>query len=470
MEPEYAYLFSSLNLAEGKATHYADHPGTTVQLAGAALLRLKHPLNSPLRSEDALKNPERHITLLGLALMLCAAAALFVSGMLVFQTFGSLKVALAFQAVPFFSPAALDYGLTRFSPEPLLMALSLLFSAQLLSSKKPSLLGITAALGLATKLSFAPLALLPLFIFNWKEIRRYCAYAAGGFFLLTLPIIRLYPELLKWTAQLLAGKGIYGQHGFGLNAQDFAASLSRIGSSETAYLALLLMLGLLLLRAWRNKMPLLSDGQHRLAWGLLITGLLGLVFSAKLYSPRYLIPCACSGSAILALLASRSAFLNLPALTRGYRQTLGLLLGLFALITLWNFMVGAKFSAACRDSQLAFMDATQDAFKGNPKIYFYPVSSPLMALFNGNIYGGGNRGELLEKLYPLEKTWFVHRFSPELWTWTGPADTRAVLEQNYRQLVFIGNTKTCPVPLPEVRLIPLMQGEFCNDETASAAY
>jgi len=471
MEPEYAYLFNSLNLAEGKASYYPDHPGTTVQLAGAALLHLKHPLDSQARAEDTLKNPERHLSLLGTTLMLCAAGAMLISGLLVLSAFGSVGAALAFQAFPFFSPATLEYGLTRFSPEPLLLTFSLLISALLLSDKKnPLLLGILAACGLATKLTFAPLALLPFFTLNLKELRRYVAYTAGGFFLLTLPILHLYPEFIKWAGQLLFGKGIYGQHGFGLDAGSFTASLARIVNSELPYAALLLLLAALLFRAWRAGKSIFADTQHRLAFGLLVCGLAGLFFSAKLYSPRYLIPCACSGAAIAALFAARAEFLSLPPLTRAYRQFLAVLLSLFVLITLWNFTVGLKFASACRDSQLGFMNASQEAFAENPKIYFYPVSSQLMALFDGNIYAGANRGELLEKLYPLERTWFVHRFRPALWTWTAPADTQAILEQHHRQLIFLGNTKLCPEPLPGLMLMPLLQGEFCNNEAASAAF
>ncbi|HOX24021.1 MAG TPA: hypothetical protein PLL10_11185, partial [Elusimicrobiales bacterium] len=148
-------------------------------------------------------------------------------------------------------------------------------------------------------------------------------------------------------------------------------------------------------------------------------------------------------------------------------KILSALLGVFLLLSFWNFAITVKFNSACRDSQLEFMEAVQAGFKDNPKIYFYPVSSPLMALFNGNLYGGNTRGMLLEKLYPLKKTWFVHRFRPELWTWNGPADSESVIDEHYDRVILLGNAELCHQPLPGLRLRKIMEGGFCNDESAS---
>ena len=467
MEPEYAYLFSSLNLAEGKATRYADHPGIPVQLFGAGLLRLRHPLDSRLRAESALRDPEKHIKTMGLALLLCAAVGLWWAGLLAVNATGSLGAALAFQALPFFSPSTLGFSLGRFSPEPLLLAITLPFCALLLSGPKPRFWGVLAACGLATKLTFAPVALLPLFLLSRRDILRYCAWTAGIFMLLTLPMAPLYPDFLKWAWQLLTGKGFYGQHGFGfVQSVDFWPSFLRIADTETAYMALLALLAALLIRAKLLKRG--SPGSNscgKLAWGLLITGALGIVLAAKLYSPRYLIPCVCSASAAAALLYTRADIFALPAISRLHKQVLLGLLGMFTLVSLWNFTVELRFLNLSQRSQLEFASASDDAFSDYPKAYFYPVSSQLVALFDGNVYGGAGRGELLEQLYPLKNTWFVHRFLPELWTWTGPADTETLLHNP--QLIFIGNSKLCPSPLPGLTLYPILKSNFANDETAS---
>ncbi|NLO90386.1 MAG: hypothetical protein GX410_00135 [Elusimicrobia bacterium] len=465
MEPEYAYLFSSLNLAEGKPAKYADHPGMTVQLLGAAGLRLRHPLDSQARAEDALKNPEKYIKTAGLALTLAAAAGMFLAGLIVLSATESLGAALAFQAVPFLSPTTLGFALNRFSPEPLLLALTLPFCALLLARARPRTLGIIAALGFATKLTFGPVALLPFFVFNnRKEMLAYCAWTAGTFILLTLPMAPMYPEFAEWSWQLLSGKGFYGQHGFGFaQPGHFLPSIARIADAETAYILLLALLALVLIRA---RLSGSGGGEKKLALGLLAAGMLGILLSAKLFSPRYLIPCACSASAAAVLPYRRSETFSLPVLPRTHRQVIMILLAIYAMVSLWGFALELRFRTLSQRAQLEFAQAAQTALAGYPKAYYYPVSSQLMALFDGDIYGGGNRGELLEKLYPLKNIWFVHRFRPELWTWTGPADTEALLKN--QELLFIGNSRIRPSPLPGLELEPVLRSSSMNDETASA--
>ena len=62
LDPEYAYLLSSLNFAEGLPIHHLGHPGTTLQVAGAYILKSFHFFRkaSPL-AEDVLKNPEVYL-------------------------------------------------------------------------------------------------------------------------------------------------------------------------------------------------------------------------------------------------------------------------------------------------------------------------------------------------------------------------------------------------------------------------
>lgn len=62
VDPDYAYLFNGLNIAVGEAPEHTDHPGTPLQLLGAAWIRLLNlgkangdiAVNTIVNSEDRL--------------------------------------------------------------------------------------------------------------------------------------------------------------------------------------------------------------------------------------------------------------------------------------------------------------------------------------------------------------------------------------------------------------------------------
>src|SRR6185436_2402465 len=62
LDPDYAYFFNSLNLAVSQSPAHIDHPGTTVQLLGALIIKLENhngpdvivAANSIARSESLL--------------------------------------------------------------------------------------------------------------------------------------------------------------------------------------------------------------------------------------------------------------------------------------------------------------------------------------------------------------------------------------------------------------------------------
>src|SRR6185436_19337927 len=68
-DPDYAYLFNSLNLAVFHPPRHIDHPGTPVQLVGALVLRAQHPVASNVDlAFDTIRNSEIRLIQLNLAL------------------------------------------------------------------------------------------------------------------------------------------------------------------------------------------------------------------------------------------------------------------------------------------------------------------------------------------------------------------------------------------------------------------
>ena len=63
-DPDYTYLLNALNLSMMKKVGHVDHPGTTVQITGAIVLRAVHLLRSSPKDDlqtDVIKNPELYL-------------------------------------------------------------------------------------------------------------------------------------------------------------------------------------------------------------------------------------------------------------------------------------------------------------------------------------------------------------------------------------------------------------------------
>src|SRR3954469_14950236 len=81
-DPDYHYLLNAMSIAEGHAPHHIDHPGTTLQELGAAVLLVRHALTGtgPLRM-DVLRDPEPALTAISLCLRALVALALYLLGL-----------------------------------------------------------------------------------------------------------------------------------------------------------------------------------------------------------------------------------------------------------------------------------------------------------------------------------------------------------------------------------------------------
>src|SRR5882757_4555174 len=53
-DPSYAYLFNALDIDQGFSPYVIHHPGTTVQLIGAAVLRVKWWVESQFSSQPSI--------------------------------------------------------------------------------------------------------------------------------------------------------------------------------------------------------------------------------------------------------------------------------------------------------------------------------------------------------------------------------------------------------------------------------
>lgn len=105
-DPDYNYLLNSLNLLLFHGPGHTDHPGTTLQEGGAAVILGRWLVAStvgnwvPLQ-EATLRAPEEYLHSINIMLVLLIAAAVFFAGWQMYRASGSLLAALTLQTSVF---------------------------------------------------------------------------------------------------------------------------------------------------------------------------------------------------------------------------------------------------------------------------------------------------------------------------------------------------------------------------------
>ncbi|HAR48549.1 hypothetical protein ER57_15040 [Smithella sp. SCADC] len=105
-DPEYLYLISSLTLAESKQTGSPGHPGSTLQILGAATLKISHALDFSEKDSlefAVLKNPEFYLTIINTVLVTLNTLLLFIIGLTAFILSKNIWLSLLLQLSPFLS-------------------------------------------------------------------------------------------------------------------------------------------------------------------------------------------------------------------------------------------------------------------------------------------------------------------------------------------------------------------------------
>jgi len=105
-DPSYAYLYNSLNMARFKVAGHVDHPGTTAQVFGGAVLQaawMVHPYGGDYLIEAVVNEPEHYLRILNIATAIAGAIFLLGAGFFVMKMSQNVWYALILQTIPFIS-------------------------------------------------------------------------------------------------------------------------------------------------------------------------------------------------------------------------------------------------------------------------------------------------------------------------------------------------------------------------------
>lgn len=300
VDPEYIHLISSVNLAEGNLNIQSiESPGTPLYVLGAITAKVTCFVSSnDSLKEDFISNPEKYIDALRLVLLILTTLCLFILGHVVHKVSHSPFTAILFQLAPFLS-ADIMLTSTIFTPDHFLVILMLLYMAVLFNHihrennagemKSVIYFSVFTALGCATKITFLPIVILPMFILaNTKQKVVYVLSTGLLIPLFAFTATAQYERFLGWVKGLIFHSGNYGTGEEKIiSSPSFINNLGKIVRTEIPFiivcLLLLICIFMFLIKRQKNQ-------HNRIIVGLLCTFILHIILVSKHFAIRYLTP------------------------------------------------------------------------------------------------------------------------------------------------------------------------------------
>jgi hypothetical protein len=238
-DPAYVYLFSALSFLGGQVPHHTDHPGTPLQLLGAAVVWIQWVFMNVLgrgeggSSRTVVMQPESFLlTLSGVLLLGNALATVFV-GRRIHAATQNLGAAILCQCAPLVFWVVAP-RIAYLAPEALLISASMSLLGLLAprmfpprghstagSDRLAIIAGLICGFGLAVKINFLPMFGLLFLVGARKQVIKALGAAALSFLVLILPISTRLGAFFEWATSLLIHSGRYGKGE--ANVMDFGS-------------------------------------------------------------------------------------------------------------------------------------------------------------------------------------------------------------------------------------------------------
>jgi len=437
-DPSYQYLFNSLLILNGQPPCHIDHPGTTVQTLGAVVLSTTTPgRDRDEQTATLLADPERALFRLHAFFLILTALALAVAGLLVLERTGSGAIAWVLQLTPLLQPGT--YRATLFvAPEALLVPLTVLFIALLVvrestlespvTTRQETIinifLGLLAAAGLVTKVTFAPLCILTLLVQrSWRALAWTGGAMLAGTALYLAPIYSQLPRMFRWFTQLATHQGIYGSGAPGfVDVAAYPENVLTLATADRLFVVAILAGWVAAGGALAGR----SGGERprrlvRLV--LMVTAVqgLGVLLVAKHPSPHYLLPVTLLSALDVVLLLQLLRQLPPPPRRRALLAGASVALATATALVAGDVVrLGHELQAA-REVQLQQTRRADELSADGLRVDYYRSSSLPFALYFGNSSAWRLYGGRLEQLHPrrvffnISTGWFEsfsHRLPP----------------------------------------------------------
>ncbi|MBF0505107.1 MAG: hypothetical protein HQL14_08420 [Candidatus Omnitrophica bacterium] len=285
---------------------FLDTPGTTLQLLILLIIRL---LNFGLSASETLNkvllNPEFYLSVTFYILVISSfITSILLAGYVYIKTQDKIAALITqlpwlsfFPLKAFDSPFPVLPAVTNIIGEHLLVVLTGLFNLFFLSlyfSKSTRqelfsvlMLSVVCGFGLATKLTFIPLILIPLMIISWRLKILFILGLISSFILGTFPVICKYPVMFDFIMNYSTHPGLYGKGAVGIiDWPLFWAHLKII-----AYYHRFFVFSTLGLFLWSTLQFINNPGNRntRFIWAATLGSLAHYLFVAKHLAFHYLL-------------------------------------------------------------------------------------------------------------------------------------------------------------------------------------
>lgn len=311
-DPSYVYLINGLNLAqlEGFGVGHFDHPGTTVQVISAIVVKFYYALSSSATDivSDVFSRPEVYLIKINIFLNFINCLFLFLFGYFIYSLSKNIFLTFFLMLSPFAS-TELFYGMIIVTPDNLLissslMTLGIIFyclykKEQTYSVTEVIVFALIVAFGLATKLNFIPMIFIPMIILNgYKNKFLYLIFILIFFIIFILPGIYNIEYFLNWVEGLILKEGKHGKGGANIiDPGSFSKNLVNIFKTDivfaVSYFTVLSTFLYLLYTKYILKKDLslvMSAILTRILTAILTAMTLQIIIVSKHYAQYYMIP------------------------------------------------------------------------------------------------------------------------------------------------------------------------------------
>lgn len=469
-DPEYAYLLNGLNTATLKAVGATENPGTTVQIYSAIALRVAH-LAGKHRADDlqtdVLKNPDHFIEIERKGLIAINTLILLLLGFYVFKYTKNIWIALILQLAPLLSSTTLEHVWSKISPEAFLLGaaniliiitLKFYYDENKQDKRYPWYFAAVCGFGIATKLTFLPLIVIPAFVLPLKNQKKTFFIALIPMFILfTINAFTQYPHMAKFFFGLSVHTGVYGSGEVGIiDPVQFFKDLIHIITRNIS-LSAGLFLGITTLIALIILKPLKSWLKDQLSVvflaSIILAQIAGILMVAKHYhGNHYLIP-----EISLAGMVFLFVFQLLNSYRSGkYRIFIRMFPVLIIAISVGRAFLNIPYLKAADHgyvmSNIEYEQLQKDLdnkYTDYIKTYYYPTSiNPYSAFSWGNVYSRDRHVKKLTLLYPDAVIFDSRTMSFNLWG-TKISTEELFKKYNLKKILIIGG----PLDKNELRII-----------------
>lgn len=415
LDPEYAYLFNSLLLSELKPPHHIDHPGTPLQLLGGLYIKIINITNNQdFIRKDIFNNSENYIFQLNILLLFLTITTIVLIGFISYIITENIWISVLLQASLFCSPY-IYYELACLRPDHLLISITYLFLTVIIMTERFDIekylqkyiaaFSIITGLGLATKIVFFPLVIIPIIIIpQIKNKIRYILFTILSFSLLTLPAWPKFLKFFSWIGKLFIHSGNYGSGNTTIidsttYFKNLYSSLFENGIfSYTLVLSALFLISSLIIL--KDKKRLYKYFRFKVLSGLTLAQIFQCLIVSKHYSPHYLIPALMLTGVTLLYLGFNINYLTNININKIFLQSLqlGIFIYFFA-FTAINISAMASFYYKIKLKTDSIIHSISN-YPEYSKIHYYRCSSRMYALKFGDDFAGGKYGIILNTMFP----------------------------------------------------------------------